>query len=96
MAMEKLDYAQAEAVATAIGAEATKMKNTLDAIKNEFKIAGSDNWNGQAANDIKAKLATFSAKFESFYEAVKSEQTYLKGVVADYKAAEAKAQELLG
>jgi WXG100 family type VII secretion target len=91
MDKSKLSYEKMETYAENLRSYSNQMNDTLNKVKAYFAKVGDDGvWSGSAASTTKEQFDILSKKFPEFSKAVSDCSDYLKRVVSNYKAADAK------
>ena len=83
---ESLKYSELRSISGNLKTYTASMQQIFADITSAFNEVGGQNWEGDAAADMRAKLDKVSNKFEEFYNAVKSEYEFLDNYIADNEA----------
>ena len=86
---ESLKYSEIRNISGNLKTYSSKMNEIFEEIKTAFNEVGGANWEGDAAENMRSNLNQVSAKFEEFYNAVKSEYEFLDKYAADNEAVDA-------
>ncbi|MBR3523095.1 MAG: WXG100 family type VII secretion target [Bacilli bacterium] len=87
---ESLKYSELRSISGNLKTYTASMKQIFSDITNAFNEVGGQNWEGDAAESMRAKLNQVSAKFDEFYSAVKSEYEFLDNYITDNEAIDSK------
>ena len=90
--MLEISYQTLVDTSSAFRANISKMKSALDEATNNINKTNSV-WQGQAADELRAKYNALKEKFEAFYQTVERFARFLDGTAEGYKGIEAKIQQ---
>lgn len=90
------DYAVVDECAEKLSNEADRMEQLLEEIKsliNRIGDNGDGTWEGDAANEVKAKFDAWTSRFENFVASMRDCSAHVKQVSAEFKEADAKLNQ---